>query len=67
MQGIETTILEALQAHPYPSFRAFARIRTSIEIRGTRIRLFEIYTPESRQMCANGRPWMCGRDAAMAR
>jgi endonuclease YncB( thermonuclease family) len=39
----------------------------TIEIRGTRIRLFGIDAPESRQLCTrNGKPWMCGKDAAMA-
>jgi endonuclease YncB( thermonuclease family) len=39
----------------------------TIEIRGTRIRLFGIDAPESRQLCTrNGSPWMCGKDAAMA-
>ena len=39
----------------------------TIEIRGQRIRLHGIDTPESRQLCRkDGKPWRCGRDVAFA-
>jgi endonuclease YncB( thermonuclease family) len=39
----------------------------TIEIRGERIRLDAIDAPESNQTCeANGQPWRCGQQAALA-
>jgi endonuclease YncB( thermonuclease family) len=39
----------------------------TIEIRGQRIRLHGIDAPESAQACRlDGKPWMCGKDAADA-
>jgi endonuclease YncB( thermonuclease family) len=40
----------------------------TIEIRGTRIRLFGIDAPEGRQECRrrDGRAWRCGQQAALA-
>lgn len=40
----------------------------SLEIRGTRIRLYGIEAPESRQLCtrATGQDWRCGQQAALA-
>jgi endonuclease YncB( thermonuclease family) len=38
----------------------------TIEIRGTRIRLFGIDAPEGGQFCGRGgRPWLCGSEAAL--
>ncbi len=38
-----------------------------IEVHGQRIRLHGIDAPESRQFCRlDGKPWMCGKDAANA-
>ncbi len=39
----------------------------TIKIHGERIRLHGIDAPESRQLCTlDGKPWMCGKDAANA-
>ncbi len=39
----------------------------TLEIHGERIRLYGIDAPESRQLCTlDGKPWMCGKDAANA-
>ncbi len=39
----------------------------TLEIQGQRIRLHGIDAPESRQLCRlAGKPWMCGKDAAIA-
>ena len=39
----------------------------TLEINGQRIRLHGIDAPESRQLChLDGKPWMCGKDAANA-